>query len=126
MFLVLAGLVALLLGRFGLRWVFVLVCVPFPSISYVSFSSTMTWALRPHGVRTRGKKKLAWLLQPLTPSASVITADLHPGPFCRKSLYPVCHSLVWLVRLYLDNRKWPPLTGRIEMRFHTQIHLTFS
>ena len=56
MFLVLAGLVALLLGCFGLRWVFVLVCVPFPSISYVSFSSTMTWALRPHGVRTRGKK----------------------------------------------------------------------
>ena len=53
----LAGLVALLLGCFGLRWVFVLVCVPFPSISYVSFSSTMTWALRPHGVRTRGKKK---------------------------------------------------------------------
>ena len=69
---------------------------------------------------------LAWLLQPLTPLASVITADLHPGPFCRKSLYPVCHSLVWLVRLYLDNRKWPPLTGRIEMRFHTQMHLTFS
>ena len=30
------------------------------------------------------------------------------------------------MRFYLDNRKWPPLTGRIEMRFHTQIHLTFS
>ena len=28
-----------------------------PSTSYVSFSSTMTWALCPHGVRTRGKKK---------------------------------------------------------------------
>ena len=27
----------------------------FPLICSVSFPSTMTWALRPHGVRTRGK-----------------------------------------------------------------------
>ena len=56
MFLVLAGFVALLLVCF-LFWclVFVLACVPFPSISYISFSSMMTWACRPHGVRTRVK-----------------------------------------------------------------------
>ena len=31
-------------------------CVLFPIIIVFPFLSMMTWALRPHGVRTRGKK----------------------------------------------------------------------
>ena len=39
-------------------WVSVLVLLVlfFPSLCSVSFPSMMTWAHRPHGVRTRGKK----------------------------------------------------------------------
>ena len=46
----------LVLGFCWLFWCWCFGLIP-PSICCVSFPSTMTWAHRPHGVRTRGKKK---------------------------------------------------------------------
>ena len=40
-----------------------LVCVLFPSLCSVSYPSTMSWAHRPHGVRTRGKKRTSICLE---------------------------------------------------------------
>ena len=38
-------------------WVWLWSCAFFPSLCSVSYPSMMTWALRPHGVRTCGEKK---------------------------------------------------------------------
>ena len=47
-------------------WVWLWSCVFFPSLCSVSYPSMMTWALRPHGVRTRGKKNVGCLIVAFT------------------------------------------------------------
>ena len=62
------------LGLGGFLVVFVLLVFFSPSSRRVSFPSMMTWALRPHGVRTRGKKTVVQSIERVVP---------RDGPFPR-------------------------------------------